>query len=122
MNSLKTVMVVDDNDYVREVIKLILRKEGYTIVEAEHGEDALKKIADIYVDLIVTDFKMPVMNGLEFVKNLRVIDRHKSIPVIMLTSENRDFIRMEGSMLGVKEWLIKPILPVELISAVKKII
>lgn len=84
-----TVLIVDDSAALREFVAFILRNAGYDIVMAENGKDALNKLNghDEKIDIVLTDLNMPVMNGIEFVKQLRGTSVYGAIPVVLMTSE-----------------------------------
>jgi two-component system chemotaxis response regulator CheY len=114
------VLVVDDAFYIRELISLILRNEGYEVIKAANGKDALHELKGTNIDLLITDLNMPEMNGIELVESLRNIPDGKSIPVLMVTSENYESIRKKALQAGVNEWILKPFIPKQLIESVKK--
>ena len=101
------VMIVDDHFVVREGLKLILEtNNSFSVVgEAENGEEALRLIEDTHPDVILMDLNMPVMSGLETIKELK--KRQLSIPVIILTTYNEDELMIEGIELGAKGYLLK---------------
>jgi two-component system chemotaxis response regulator CheY len=115
-------MVVDDVHYIRELLSLILKSEGFDVIESVNGKDALKKLDGSYIDMVITDLNMPEMSGFEFVKKLRSRSDFHSTPVIMITSENHVSIRRKAEQLGVNEWLMKPLIPSDLMNAVHRLI
>jgi len=115
-----SVLVVDDAVYIRELISLILKNEGYEVIKAANGMEALDKLNGTNSDLLITDLNMPEMNGIELLRRLRNIPDFKSIPVIMVTSDNHASIRRKARHAGVNEWLLKPFIPKQLVHAVKK--
>jgi two-component system chemotaxis response regulator CheY len=114
------VLVVDDGRYVRDLISLILRSEGYEVITAANGKKALNKLNGSNIDMLITDLNMPEMNGIELVGRLRAIPDFKSIPVLMVTSENHKAIRKKAEHAGVNEWILKPFIPRQLVDTVKK--
>ena len=76
------ILIVDDEEHIRELIRFYLDKEGFSVVEAENGEKALEILENEYVDLAIVDIMMPVMNGFDLVEEMK---QFKDIPVIMLT-------------------------------------
>ena len=118
------VMIVDDSSIVR---KVIVRTIGMTdlkidsIVEAENGKQALEKLREAWVDLVFLDINMPVMNGMEFMEQLRCDDVLKDTPVIVVSTEgSRERIDRLAS-LGVKVYLRKPVTPESLTEAVETV-
>ena len=122
IDKLKKVMVVDDVQHIRELLSLILKSEGFDVVESINGKDALNKLDGSYIDIVITDLNMPEMNGFEFVKKLRSSSDFHLTPVIMVTSENHVSIRRKAKQLGVNEWLMKPLIPSDLMNAVRRLI
>lgn len=101
------VMIVDDHFVVREGLKLILEtSEQFQVIgEAGNGEEALRLIDELDPDVILMDLNMPVMSGLEAMKQLR--ERNSEIPVIILTTYNEDELMIQGLALGAKGYLLK---------------
>jgi two-component system, chemotaxis family, chemotaxis protein CheY len=118
----KRVMVVDDVQHIRELLSLILKNEGYDVIESVNGMDALAKLDGSSVDMLITDLNMPVMNGFELVKRLRNSDDFHSTPIIMVSSENHEAIRKKARRIGVNEWIIKPLIPSDLMDVVRRLI
>jgi two-component system chemotaxis response regulator CheY len=119
----KTVLIIDDSASLRQVVNFTLKAAGYTVVEAEHGQDALDKITSgVKPNLIICDVNMPVMNGIAFVTELKSLPDHQFIPVIMLTTEAGEDMKLQGQMAGCKSWLVKPFRPDIVLKAVQKLI
>ncbi len=118
----RTIMIIDDSASIRQVVSLALTKAGYEVVEAEDGQDALNKLQNIKVNLIICDVNMPNMDGLTFLKNLKQLSNHKFTPVIMLTTESQQSLKMEGKMAGAKAWMVKPFKPEQMLEAISKLI
>lgn len=118
-NSMR-IMVVDDAKSIRELISLVLRKEGFDVTESWNGKDALNKLNEMDVDMLITDLYMPEMNGMQLVERLRSSSQLKSMPVIMVSSENHESIINKAKQIGVNEWLVKPFIISELMGFVRK--
>ncbi len=121
----KTILVVDDSASLRRVVNLALTAAGYDVVEAGDGLDGLKKLAELgdrKVHLIISDVNMPRMDGIEFVTQLKQKNAFKFTPVIMLTTEGDDEIKMAGKAAGARAWIIKPFNPEQMLNAVSKLI
>ncbi len=84
---MRKVLIVDDAVSMRQMVSFTLRKGGYEVVEAEHGQDALDKLAGASFDLIITDLNMPVMDGITLIQNVRKLPAMKTKPILMLTTE-----------------------------------
>jgi len=117
----KRVMVVEDTKKVRELLSLILKNEGFDVIESVNGLDAWNKLNGSDIDVLITDLNMPEMNGFELVKKLRSSAAFHLTPVLMVTSENHEPIRIKANQLGVNEWLMKPLIPSELLDVVRRL-
>lgn len=118
----KTILIVDDSASLRQVVRIALSNAGYTVIEAEDGKDALKKLEATKTHLIISDVNMPVMDGIEFLKNVKAHPSFKFTPVIMLTTEGGDAKKQLGQQAGAKAWVVKPFKPEQLLGAVAKLI
>lgn len=118
----RTIMIVDDSPSIRQVVSMALTKAGYEVVEAEDGQDALNKLENQKVNLIICDVNMPNMDGLTFLKTLKQQANHKFTPVIMLTTESQQSLKMEGKIAGAKAWMVKPFKPEQMLEAISKLI
>lgn len=118
-------MVIDDADAIRMSVGFTLQEEGYNVLEAVDGQDALNKLAESEVNLILCDVNMPVMDGITFLKNIKnnaSYSSYKYTPIIMLTTEAGENMKEEGKKLGAKAWIVKPFKPDQLLKAVKTLI
>lgn len=115
---LPTVMVVDDSLTVRKITSRLLAREGYQVILAKDGVDALEQLIDVMPDVILSDIEMPRMDGFDFVRNLRGDDRLKSLPVIMITSRTADKHRNYAFEIGANHYLGKPYDEDELLALV----
>jgi len=117
----KTIFIIDDSATVIMSLKTTLEMNGYTVESASNGKMALDKIASGFKpDLIITDLNMPIMNGLEFIKNARQI--LKFTPILILTTESEQSKKDEAKKLGATGWLVKPVAGTDLINVVKKVL
>lgn len=117
----KTVCIVDDSASMRQLVKMTLTGAGYQILEAGDGQDALDKLGNQRVNLIISDVNMPRMDGISLVKALKQHPAHKFTPVLMLTTESEASKKREGQAAGAKAWIVKPFQPDQLLAAVKKL-
>ncbi|MGM0611027.1 MAG: response regulator [Thermodesulfobacteriota bacterium] len=117
----KKIMTVDDSASVRQMVAFTLKEEGFDVVEAKDGKDALSKLGSP-VDMIVTDLNMPNMDGIELIKNVRAKSDMKFVPIIMLTTESQAEKKSEGKKAGATGWIVKPFKPEQLMSVVKKVL
>lgn len=121
----RTVLVVDDSTTLREFISFILKNAGYDVVMAENGKDALNRLDGLNnakIDIVITDLNMPVMNGIEFIKEMRGSSMYRSIPVILMTTELHELKKQEAKQAGVSEWINKPFTPRQIRDTIKKFI
>lgn len=115
---LPTVMVVDDSLTVRKIISRLLAREGYQVILAKDGVDALEQLLDVLPDVILSDIEMPRMDGFDFVRNLRADERLRALPVIMITSRTADKHRNYAFQIGANHYLGKPYDEEELLALV----
>jgi two-component system, chemotaxis family, chemotaxis protein CheY len=104
----KNVLIVDDSPTVRKFVSVSLSMQGFSVVAACDGMDALEKLPQKKFDLVITDLNMPNMDGFEFIKVLRENPDFKDLPVVILTSLSDQANRAEGARLGVNSYLVKP--------------
>ncbi|MEM2145182.1 MAG: response regulator [Candidatus Jordarchaeaceae archaeon] len=108
----KRILFVDDSPTMRRIIRNTLEKIGYEdLIEAENGSDALQKLSGQKVDLIITDWNMPEMNGEEFIRALKSEEEYKNIPIIMVTTRGMKDDVMTALALGVNSYVVKPFTP-----------
>ena len=113
------IMVIDDSQTIRRTAETLLTKEGFTVVTAQDGFEALAKIADHHPDLIFVDIMMPRLDGYQACALIKANPRNSSTPVIMLSSKDGLFDRARGRIVGSDEYLTKPFTRDELIGAVR---
>lgn len=114
------LLVVDDDDHIRELVKVFLQNEGLEVVEAMDGVDALSKLNTEKVDMVIMDIMMPNMDGWELCKEIR--QYHHDLPILMLTAKGETAQKVKGFNLGTDDYLVKPFEPAELIVRVKSIL
>ncbi len=113
------VLVVDDNPHAIDIVYRLLEREGFTVLRAQSGREALAITAAEEVDVILLDVMMPGMDGFEVCAELRRDARTRDIPVILLTAKDDMETRVQGMKLGVSEFLTKPINKRELFARVR---
>jgi CheY-like chemotaxis protein len=114
----KKVLVVDDQEVNRELLKTYLSKSDYEISEASDGLEALDRLHENNFDLLICDILMPHMDGWEVLKKLRSDGKRKSIPVIVLTAKDEDADMFKGYDLGANYYLTKPFTKAQLLYGV----
>lgn len=113
------ILVVDDEDRIRRLLKMYLEREGYTTEEAENGDEALELALANDYDLILLDLMMPGIDGVEVCRQLR---EKKATPVIMLTAKGEEANRVQGFEVGTDDYIIKPFSPREVVLRVKALL
>jgi len=117
----KRVMAVDDSATVRQVLQMTLVGAGYEVIEAVDGRDALNKLANAPVDMMVTDLNMPHMDGIDLIRHVRKSPGNRFMPIIMLTTESQPEKKQEGKAAGASGWIVKPFKPEQLLAVVRMI-
>ncbi len=117
----KKILAVDDEKAIVRLVQVNLEREGYEVVTAYDGREALEKVASERPDLIVLDVMMPYMDGFEVLQQLKKDPETRDIPVIMLTAKAQDADVFRGWQSGVDCYLTKPFNPMELKAFVKRV-
>lgn len=117
----KTIMTVDDSASVRLMIGFTLRQMGYEVLEASNGKDALKKLDERPVHMLITDVNMPELDGISLVRRVRENPSYRFIPIIILTTESQQAKKKEGREAGATGWIVKPFSPDQLTAVVRKV-
>jgi len=121
-NSDYTILLVDDEPDILEFVGFNLEKEGFNIVKAESGQEAIEQAKKVKPDLILLDVMMPEMDGIETCEKLRSIPELKNIVVAMLTARGEDYSQIAGFEAGADDYIAKPIKPKVLLSRIKALI
>lgn len=121
----KIILVVEDNDNMRLLIRLSLQPLGFEVVEARNGEEGLEKLVELKhsqskLALIITDYNMPVMDGLTFIRTVRTTNT--ITPILVLSAQSEDSIRKQGKEAGANGWAIKPFVMDTLQKTVKTLL
>jgi len=118
-----TVLVVDDSVTMVLSLKTTLAMSGFEVETAANGQEALKKLqSGVKPNLIITDINMPVMGGMELIKNVRAMAAFRFVPILTLTTESEASKRDEGKRAGATGWLVKPVSGNDLIAVIKKVL
>lgn len=113
------ILVADDEQSIREILRIYLENEGYDVIEAEDGADALRKIELDKPDLVLLDIMMPILDGIEVCRQVR---KHHDIPIIMATAKDEDDDRILGLEMGADDYITKPFNNRELMARVKAVL
>ncbi len=116
------ILVVDDEKDIARMISYNLKKEGFLVVEAYNGEDALNLTVSEQPDLVLLDLMLPGIDGLEVCRQLKKESRTSSIPLIMLTAKTQEIDKVVGLELGADDYVSKPFSPKELIARIKAVL
>ena len=116
---MSNVLIVDDDPYIRELVRLFLRAEGFDIYEAVDGVEALAQLEILKADLVILDVMMPNMDGWDLCRELRA---SYDIPLLMLTAKGETAQKIKGFQLGTDDYLVKPFEPLELVARVKALL
>ncbi len=118
----KTILTVDDSASIRQMVSFTLKEAGYSVTEANDGQDGLDKARAGRFSLIFTDQNMPRMDGLTLIRQLRALPQYAAVPILMLTTESSDAMKAQGRAAGATGWLVKPFDPQKLLEVVRKVI
>ena len=119
---MRRVLIVDDSTSMRQMVGFTLRQGGFEAVEAVHGQDALDKLKENQVELIITDLNMPVMDGISLIRNIRSLPGMTTKPILMLTTEGLATKKEEGKAAGATGWIVKPFDPEKLLQTIAKVL
>ncbi|UCE02379.1 MAG: response regulator [Candidatus Latescibacterota bacterium] len=116
------ILVVDDEVYILHILDFILGAEGYDVVTATNGEQALQKVREEKPDLVILDIMMPKLDGYETCRMIKRDAATKQIPVILLTAKGREVDQKLGREVGASDYITKPFSPNKLIERVQAIL
>src|SRR5690606_22598259 len=116
------VLTVDDSRTILAMLHHTLSNAGFEVLQAEDGKQGLDVLRTETVDVVITDINMPVMDGIEFIKNVRATGNHQSLPILILTTETSQDKRDQGKAAGGTGWIVKPFDPEKLISVIHRVV
>lgn len=119
---MKTILTVDDSPSMRQMLAYVLTSNGYTVIEAEDGEQALELAKTNLADLVLTDQNMPRLDGIGLIKALRSLPDYKTVPIMMLTTESSQALKQQGREAGATGWMVKPFDPEKLLEMLKRVL
>lgn len=114
-----TIMIVDDEEQMRKLVQTFLLKEGYSVLQATDGIDALAKIKNNIPDLLLVDVMMPFIDGFTFASEVKKI---QDIPLIFLTAKGEEWDKVHGLKLGADDYIVKPFHPGELLARIESVL
>jgi two-component system, OmpR family, alkaline phosphatase synthesis response regulator PhoP len=118
----RTILVVEDEKDIRELVRFHLEQEGYAVAEAESGEEALQRVATERPALVVLDIMLPGADGLEVCRRLRGAAATQAVPIVMLTARAAEVDRVVGLEMGADDYVTKPFSPRELVARVRAVL
>ena len=118
----QVIMMVDDSESIREMVSHELETQGYFVLKAISGKDALGSFDGRYIDLLITDLHMPEMNGLELIREIRKKPDYQHMPILFLTTETSKSMMKEAREAGATGWIIKPFDLKKLMNTVQKVL
>jgi two-component system, chemotaxis family, chemotaxis protein CheY len=116
------ILAVDDSASMRQMVIFTLKGAGFDVVDAVDGKDALEKAKLAKFDLVLSDVNMPIMDGIELVRNLRTLPEYKFVPILMLTTESAGDKKVQGKQAGATGWIVKPFNPDQLLNTIKRVL
>jgi two-component system chemotaxis response regulator CheY len=119
---MKTILSVDDSASVRQMVKLALGSAGYAVVEAGDGLQGLEKAKSHSIALVFTDLNMPRMDGLEFIRSVRLLQSCRGVPIVFLTTESDQSMKQKAKAAGATGWITKPFTREQLVAITKKLL
>jgi two-component system chemotaxis response regulator CheY len=117
----KRILTIDDSKTMRDMLLLTLTDAGFEVLQGVDGVDGLAVLGDQKVDVIITDINMPKMDGYEVIRQLRQNPRHKTTPILVLTTESDGDKRTIARSAGATGWMVKPFDPEGLIAIINKV-
>jgi two-component system chemotaxis response regulator CheY len=118
----KKILVVDDSESIRMLVSTILENAGFEVERAVDGKHALDVLEGKSVDLIIADLNMPIMDGISLIKEVRVMQHHNRVPIIMLTTESQTSFKEQARSAGATGWVVKPFVADNLLAVINKVI
>jgi two-component system chemotaxis response regulator CheY len=117
----KKILVIDDSESMRVLVTMILESGGHEVHRAVDGVDALNYLDGRDFHLILTDLNMPNMDGISLISHVRAMDRYKTIPIVMLTTESLTSFKDQARAAGATGWIVKPFVADKLLAVVNKL-
>jgi len=117
-----TILVVDDSPVILRLLGYTLQRNGHAVIMAGHGREALERLAETSVDLVIADLAMPEVDGLTLLRQLRADRRYHALPLVMLTASGQDQDRLVAQAAGANDFLTKPASSHELLDTVNRLV
>lgn len=117
-----TILIVDDSASIRHAVMIALKGQNYTICEAADGNEGLEKAEATHIDLFIVDLNMPQMDGLTMIRYVRKMPQYFGVPILFLTTESEDSIKLEAKEAGATGWITKPFKADQLVKVIKRVL
>jgi two-component system chemotaxis response regulator CheY len=117
-----TILIAEDNPVNQRMLTFILKKEGHTVITAVHGVEALDRLAETTIDVVITDIGMPEMDGITLLKHMRADASYQELPVIVITASGEDVDYATARKAGANDLLTKPVSSRHLIDTVSRVL
>ncbi|MEX1237077.1 MAG: response regulator, partial [Pseudomonadales bacterium] len=118
----RTIMIVDDSVTVRKVTSRLMERQGWEVLTAKDGLDAMNQLAETYPSLVLLDIEMPRMDGFEVLRSVRRDERLKDLPIIMITSRTGEKHQQQAFELGVNRYMGKPFQEADLLTNIEEVL
>lgn len=117
----QTILTIDDSRTMRDMLRMALVEAGFNVLQAVDGVDGLEVLQTSTPDVIVTDINMPKMDGFGLIEAVRKNNRHRKVPILVLTTESDASKKMRAKEAGATGWIVKPFEPTKLIAAIRRV-
>ena len=122
MHGKKTILIVDDSEFVRSYHSYILEQAQYRVITAVDGSDGLEKLYTNACDLVLTDINMSNMDGYEFIRRVRADGKYSSLPIIIVSTESEGRDKMKGFEAGANLYIVKPSSPEMMVENIRMVL
>jgi two-component system, chemotaxis family, chemotaxis protein CheY len=116
-----TVLTVDDSRTMRDMLMMSLKQAGFDVVQAVDGVHGLEVLATTTPQVIITDINMPRLDGFGFIEGVRRDEKHRGIPILVLTTESDATKKDRARQAGATGWIVKPFSPAKLVDAIRRV-
>lgn len=121
MSESKTVLTVDDSRTIRDMLRMSLSEAGYRVVQAADGVEGLEVLRTELPDAIITDINMPRLDGFGFIEQVRLDERLRATPILVLTTESDPALKDRARVAGATGWIVKPFTPEKLTASLRRV-
>ena len=117
----RCILMIDDDGAILDHVGAVLRGAGFRTTQASNGLDGLRQLSSVEADLVILDVTMPEMDGLQTCRMIRATDKHKNLPILILTSRGDITDMMEARKVGADDYLVKPVDPHLLVKKIERL-